>query len=324
MRIGVCIDRNQESESYMVEGEIVFSPLYEMMASLHVICNPTHHPHNQKWYKRVIESMDESLLVEICEVGSYTNEWMIPIDFSMLDSLMDLELLDSIDELSKMTNAQINKVFKLYEKKLNAKQMQQMIRVLKEYAVSYFARELAFIQPLIIRKLQNVYLLWRQQGIAASLKQIHERLLVNEEGVVFIKDREYHHPWNEVKHIQYTASTFLGPHLVMGVDKGIVHISQCLYLEEGNDEPSEELVSRYSALADPTRLKILRYLKRKPETTMSLAKKLSISEAAVSKQLKILLAADYVYKKRDGYFMLYYLNAEMLEFLTYWIYEYLA
>ena len=51
---------------------------------------------------------------------------------------------------------------------------------------------------------------------------------------------------------------------------------------------------------------------------------MQISEAAVSKQLKILAEGGLVEKKREGNYILYSIRTETLDFLTYRIYEYLS
>ena len=60
-----------------------------------------------------------------------------------------------------------------------------------------------------------------------------------------------------------------------------------------------------------------------PDSTQHLAKKLGISEAAVSKQLKVLSAGGLVNKTRKGNYMIYSVDETALDFLTYRIYEYL-
>lgn len=323
MKIGVYRDSVETSKSYNIKGEIVFSPLAEMMSSMHVICNPEHHVYNQKWMQNLETQLSPELLAQIRAVGTYTNDWMIPMDYAFTDSLIELELMDSLHEFNRIPSKEIQKLFDRNQFKISTQQIEKMRRVLMEYATVYFKDELLLLQPMIIYELRKIFKQWHENGIAASLTNIHERLLVTDDGVTFRKKIDYFHNWSEIKCIQYSASIFLAPHLIMGMDPNVVQFTKCFHAEKGNLEPSSELVNKYHALGDPTRLKILKLLKNKPNTTQNLAKKLGISEAAVSKQLKLLMDASFVSKKRDGYYQYYSVQKEALEFMTYLLFEYL-
>ena len=60
-----------------------------------------------------------------------------------------------------------------------------------------------------------------------------------------------------------------------------------------------DLLKCMNALGDATRLKILRALRREPASTQKIAADLQITQAAVSKQLKLLLEAGLVKKTRS-------------------------
>ncbi|HEX4903391.1 MAG TPA: DUF5937 family protein [Acidimicrobiales bacterium] len=76
-----------------------------------------------------------------------------------------------------------------------------------------------------------------------------------------------------------------------------------------------EVVSGFSALGDETRLQIARIVAEEPRSTKELAQLLSLSDSAVSRHLKILEAAGIVSGRRDGYFVLYRLEADRLDVL---------
>jgi DNA-binding transcriptional ArsR family regulator len=67
----------------------------------------------------------------------------------------------------------------------------------------------------------------------------------------------------------------------------------------------EEVLQRIKALADENRLKILKLLLSKDLCVGALAKKLDISESAVSQQLKVLREADLVLGEKKGYYVHY-------------------
>ena len=74
--------------------------------------------------------------------------------------------------------------------------------------------------------------------------------------------------------------------------------------------PSLELLRELDAIADPTRLTLLRLVAARARSTRELAQLLDLSEAAVSKHLKRLADAQLVRGERQGYYVLYRLIPE--------------
>lgn len=79
----------------------------------------------------------------------------------------------------------------------------------------------------------------------------------------------------------------------------------------------------FKAIADETRMKIIRNLYREPMSTQKLADKLNLTEACISKHLKILFNASMVTKVRDGNYMNYHLDQMIIDSLVMYMYEYL-
>lgn len=77
------------------------------------------------------------------------------------------------------------------------------------------------------------------------------------------------------------------------------------------------------ALGDATRLRILSEINPIGKSTQELSSILNISEAAVSKALKLLLEAKLVNKIRRGNYIIYSLNSIEIDYLPYNIYEYI-
>ena len=73
--------------------------------------------------------------------------------------------------------------------------------------------------------------------------------------------------------------------------------------------------SRARALADPTRLRILRQLARRSRSTQELAPIVGLSEAGTSKHLRLLAAAGLVETRREGYYVLYSVTEARLDAL---------
>ena len=73
------------------------------------------------------------------------------------------------------------------------------------------------------------------------------------------------------------------------------------------------------ALADPVRREILNLLKVGPQNAGELGAHFDISAAAVSKHLNVLKEADLVLDERQGKFIIYRLNASVLEEILLWL-----
>ena len=324
MKIGVYTDRIEISKTLGVTGEVFFSPLHEMMASMHVICNPEHHTGRQKWWENLKEQVELELLVEIQRLGKVTNDWLILMDIPTQMPFIELDVTESMYILKKYTLSKWKKIFEPYGKSISILEKNQILEVIEKYYESYFKEELFFLEPSLIRALKKLYEEWKVIGIAASLGKFHNRLHIEDEEIVLLKNKEYHFKYNELELIQVTGSTFLSPHLILGNIKKNLFLVKHFYAESVETIPPQELTKIYNGLADSTRLMILKYLKKRPDNTKHLAEKLNISEAAVSKQLKILVEAGLVEKQRKGNYVFYSIFTETLDFLTYRIYEYLS
>jgi DNA-binding transcriptional ArsR family regulator len=66
------------------------------------------------------------------------------------------------------------------------------------------------------------------------------------------------------------------------------------------------------ALGDPTRLRALKLIAARPRTTQELAPLVGISEAGLSKHLRLLARAGVVESHREGYYVVYTLAADRI------------
>jgi DNA-binding transcriptional ArsR family regulator len=76
--------------------------------------------------------------------------------------------------------------------------------------------------------------------------------------------------------------------------------------------PDPELLALLRALGDDTRLRALRLIAQAPRSTQELAALVGISEAGLSKHLRVLADAGLVETRRDGYYVLYSLARSRL------------
>ena len=73
------------------------------------------------------------------------------------------------------------------------------------------------------------------------------------------------------------------------------------------------------ALADPTRREILNLLKSGTKSAGEISDHFDITAAAISRHLSVLKEADLIEDSREGKYILYTLNASVLEEIMLWI-----
>ena len=73
------------------------------------------------------------------------------------------------------------------------------------------------------------------------------------------------------------------------------------------------------ALADPTRREILNLLKSGKRSAGEITDHFDITAAAISRHLSILKEADLIQDSREGKYIIYQLNASVLEEIMLWI-----
>lgn len=81
------------------------------------------------------------------------------------------------------------------------------------------------------------------------------------------------------------------------------------------------LQNTLQALADPTRREILNLLKKGPLPAGEISARFNMTAPSVSRHLSVLKAADLIRDTRKGQFIIYELNASVLEETLLWITE---
>ena len=87
--------------------------------------------------------------------------------------------------------------------------------------------------------------------------------------------------------------------------------------QEQFQENIDEQAVVFSALADPTRLKLVKLLQRQRDPDAlcvnALASLLGVTQSAISQHLRVLKAIGLVKGERRGYHIHYFINQEMLD-----------
>jgi len=274
------------------------------------------------------ERLPEKLYNPLIEYGKKTCEWCIIMDLCNVHEECDdfniMSALDFIEDLSMKDFGFVFLKYEEYEKEsFNKESKKKMVRILKEYYLNYFEREFRFIEPLLVRCLKKDSEYSQRIGFFQYIKGLHSRIEVTDRAFLFHKFTLFTIPFDSLKRIIIRVSSFIDPHLLMDYGDGMAQFTIRVHLDKGGDEVPKDLLRLMKALADETRLKILRTIYKEKSSTQSLACKLNLTEACISKHLKTLYDADLLYRERSGSYIYYYLNASMLEWIPLNINEYL-
>lgn len=334
--------------------EFVYSPFFEMMCSLHVITKPEHHLSRLNWFREINETMDEGLYEEIIYFGMNYFQWCSAMDFyRYCEGINDLNVTASLDYISEMDinefvyvmlNALIDRqqvkeaiIRGSYRGELtNINETQceifkdpegfrrRFIALLKKYYYLCFEKQLRFIEPLLVRRLKKEAALCDEMGILEFIKTIHTRIEIKDNTFLFHKYTLFSVPFNSIDKIIIAISSFADPHLLIGLEtKGELQLTIRANLDRASEEVPLDLFITMKALGDETRLKILRCIYKKIDSTQAIAKELSMTEAGISKHLKIMHQAGVLYKKRDGNYIRYAIEREVIDRIPMDMYQYL-
>ncbi|MDX3240876.1 metalloregulator ArsR/SmtB family transcription factor [Streptomyces sp. ME18-1-4] len=104
-------------------------------------------------------------------------------------------------------------------------------------------------------------------------------------------------------------SAYVWPHVRVNCDGpwplGLVFPVSSIAREARPRIPPAQLVGTLRALADDTRLRALRLIAERPRNTQELAPLVGVSEAALSKHLRVLADSGLLERRREGYYVLY-------------------
>lgn len=322
--------------------EIAFSPFNEMMASMHVLSNPVHHPYRKKWAEEAAAMLPGWMLEEIRRVGALSyelfylinirNEYELnektpeeAIEFicSMKDDAFVFYLLGEQYSMADIrawrTDHQVSPLT-IEQKELVSypgKWKERLHHLFYEYNEKLFARELFRIQPWVA-KASSLFQQKLDHHLLTALNEVHPDVSIDSENLRVQKGETYEFRLKEYRGITLQPSTFITPHVMLGVYPGRI----CLGLhvavpemEAGADEPPADLIDLFKALGEASRLKILRDVLTHPYSTKQLAVKHRLAEATVSNHIKILQRAGLVKSERRGYYIFYSGNRERMESL---------
>jgi DNA-binding transcriptional ArsR family regulator len=202
--------------------------------------------------------------------------------------------------------------------------------LLARYWESAFASEWGRLEPRLAETVADAGRVIATEGVYSYLKGLSPQLLIAPGKHEIRRDLPHDHtveisPSNE---LVLVPSAYVWPHVRVNCDPpwppGIVYPAPFLLAEARPGLPAEDVVHVLRALADETRLRALKLIAAQPRSTQELAPLVGISEAGLSKHLRLLARSGLVQTKRDGYYVLYSIEHERIEPLSRALLDFLA
>lgn len=174
---------------------------------------------------------------------------------------------------------------------------------------------------LLAESMQNETARLRQMDPLAFICRFSDRVSVAGDGQAIILHwgQGMRIPLGDLERVLFVPSAFC-PRRLMFYRLGPVQI---FFYDPLREEPAvaeeapESLVIGFSALADATRLKLLRLIARESMPAQEMARQLGVNESTVSRHLKLLVEAELVRRERqEGKFIFYGLQPDRIDQLA--------
>jgi len=196
--------------------------------------------------------------------------------------------------------------------------LQRFLGLLEAYWEDAFASEWKRIEPDLAASVTEAGRQIEEYGLYALLRGLWPEVRSDPKAERFWLERPHEH---DVEigpdgRLVLAPSTYVWPHVRVNCDPpwplGLVFPASSIVREARPRIPPAELVGVLRALADDTRLRGLRLIAERPRSTQELAPLVGITEAALSKHLRVLADAGLLERRREGYYVLYRLVPEQL------------
>jgi DNA-binding transcriptional ArsR family regulator len=192
-----------------------------------------------------------------------------------------------------------------------AELLERFLGVLADYWEAAFAAEWERVEPQLADAVVESGRQIAAGGVYAMLPRLARRLRVDPAREEFGLDLPHHH-WVEVTErnkLTLVPSLYVWPHVRVNCDEPfpltLVYPAPSMLQRARPTIPDAELLRLLRALGDDTRLRALRLIAEAPRSTQELAPLVGLSEAGLSKHLRLLADAGVLATRRDGYYVLY-------------------
>lgn len=272
------------------------APLLEMALSLLVVINPERFGAAGEWVERVSSQLAPSDLDDLRAIAADTDLLAVACELEEDDRPVPAIL----DDLSR-SNPQLGEPLRAYW--------------------TAFAPETAATAGILGDSILRESRRLREIDPLTFITDFSDRVNVSDDGEALVLEwgRGMQVSFDQLRRIEFVPSTFCPRRMMFYRHRGI----QILFynpVNRGGSElcdPPESLVLGFAALADATRLKLLKLIARENLPAQEMARRLAVHESTVSRHLKFLLEAGHVARRRqEGKYIYYTLNLDRLDTLT--------
>jgi DNA-binding transcriptional ArsR family regulator len=191
-----------------------------------------------------------------------------------------------------------------------------VVTLMERYWEEAFADEWARLEPELEAAVEECRAAVAVEGVVELLGRQPGLL---REGDVIVRRSPHEHTVDigPERRLMLVPSAYVWPHSRVNCDDpwplAILHPAPFVLRDAARRAAPPELVASLRAAGDTTRLAILRRCAERPRTTEELAPLVSLSEPALSRQLRILVEGGLLTARRDGYYVLYALDREAVD-----------
>jgi len=309
-------------------------PLTELYLSLHVLSEPGHHVRHQVFVQRMRQRLPLAFRDELAELRCLfgppiPGELLFPEGDARGDAPTALRAIGENDGKLAWSLAEIAPETCVPKQASRAKARQRVLDELDRDAVGVaqrfralltdywryaFEDEWQTISPQLELMRADAELEIAGGGLGSFFARSSTRVRVGEDGLRITPNfpSELAEDFPEGKTLPLVMSLFVAPHVftLWAPEHGFGLVVPPPGAGGRVASPALGLVQGLAAIADPTRLTMLRLVAARARSTRELAQLLSISDSAVSKHLRQLTQAGLVEGRRQGYYVLYRLVPE--------------
>lgn len=271
------------------------SPLLDLALSLLVLQNPERFGSSAPWIQRVLDRLGEERLDALRSVSERTDLFALALDVENGPPLPTPDALRRLQERRPIVGGLLGQYWDAISPEVGAR-----AGLLAE-SISRETRRLGETDPL------------------TYIAHFSDRVTVTEDGEAILLHwgQGMRVPLRELERILFIPSAFC-PRRLMFYRLGPVQIFFYDPLQEEQpseaETPPESLQLAFSALADLTRLMLMRLIAREEMPAQEMARRLDLNESTVSRHLRLLAEAGLVGRSRqEGKFIFYALQEGRIE-----------
>jgi DNA-binding transcriptional ArsR family regulator len=191
--------------------------------------------------------------------------------------------------------------------------------MLEAYWEAAFAEEWARVEPLLAAAVEEAGRDIARGGLYPFVRSLAPQLRIDEPAGEFGIDVPHDHAVevSTRRPLALVPSWFVWPHVLVNCDEpwplSLAYGAPAVRGQARRRLPPAELRSLLNSLADGTRLTALRLIAERPRSTQELAPLVGLTEAGLSKHLRVLADAGVLTRRREGYYVLYSLVPQRLD-----------